>query len=122
MLQIMVDMVPYVTCKSKCSTTYTGYRELGEERQRLSEARDAMLGPKDERTREQVRFERGEVSAVRKGARAYPLGQTVQPIRKVGAPVAAAKVYEGELTTNQVTQKSFLEVRQNVHLTSVDYF
>lgn len=76
-----------------------------------------MFGPKSERTREKVYFEKGEVKRVNPLDRAYPMGQTVQRTRKVEAPVAAAKVYNGELTANQIMQKEFLQVCRKVYLT-----
>ena len=70
-----------------------------------------MLGPQAERTPQQVKFERSARARRSRGNdRAYGIGEMVQLSRKVEAPAAAAKVFEGELDEDQVTQKEFLEV------------
>ncbi|KAF7789175.1 hypothetical protein EIP86_000112 [Pleurotus ostreatoroseus] len=93
----------------------TTIRGLDEEKARLTKARDAILGPREERTTENVRFERSARAKRSRGNdRAYGIGEMVQLSRKVEAPAAASKVYEGELDEDQTIQKEFLEAAANV--------
>ncbi len=74
-----------------------------------------MLGPKEERTAESVKFERSShAQRARGNDRGYGIGELVQLSRKVDAPAAAVKVYEGQLDEEQETQKEFLTVRTSL--------
>ena len=70
-----------------------------------------MLGLKEERTAESVRFERStHAQRARGNDRGYGIGELVQLSRKVEAPAAAVKVYEGQLDEDQEIQKELLTV------------
>ncbi|KAF7792930.1 hypothetical protein EIP86_004033 [Pleurotus ostreatoroseus] len=82
---------------------------LEKERKRAEAVRDAALGPAEERTATQIRFERSTHAHRSRGDdRAYGIGPMVQRSRQVEAPPAAAKVYDGELDEDQVKQKELL--------------
>ncbi|KAJ3553559.1 hypothetical protein NM688_g3547 [Phlebia brevispora] len=88
---------------------YSARELLSPERDRLLQARDRILGERPDRTADQVRFERSRrARCVRKNDRAYGIGEMVQQTRRVEAPAAAAKVYNGELDEDQRDQKEFL--------------
>ena len=70
-----------------------------------------MFGPREERTREKVRFEHDPRAwPVNKSGRSYGMGHNVQHVRKVEAPAASVKVYDGELDEHQLRQQEFLAV------------
>ena len=86
-------------------------RHLDVERLRLGKARDALLGPREERSSTRVSFERSAHAKRSRGDdRAYGIGEMVQLARKVEAPAAASKIYEGELDEDQKRQQEFLTV------------
>ena len=51
-----------------------------------------------------------------KDDRSYGIGHNVQHVRKVEAPAASVKVYDGELDEHQLRQQEFLAVRNHILL------
>ena len=49
-----------------------------------------------------------------KDDRSYGIGHNVQHVRKVEAPAASVKVYDGELDEHQIRQQEFLAVRNHI--------
>lgn len=78
---------------------------------KLVDGRDGLIGERDERTPEEVKFERFGF-APRKDPlnRVSGFGAMVQRQRHVDAPPASVKVYDGALDTDQTHHKAFLSV------------
>lgn len=87
---------------------------------KLVKARDGLIGDRDERTPEEVKFERFGF-APRKDPlnRVSGFGAMVQRQRHVDAPPASVKVYDGALDADQTQHKAFLSVSRRLHSTSL---
>lgn len=100
---------------------YQCHRNLEIARKRLDEATQRMLGRREDRTAENVQFERSShAQRARGGDRGYGIAENVQLSRKVEAPAASVKVYEGQLDEDQQVQKEFLTVRAHANETYGD--
>lgn len=84
---------------------------LDAQRGLLDNARHQILGSREERTPEKIKFENDpRVKKVKPPGRCYGIGEMVKQPCATEAPPAAAKVYEGQLDEHQRSQKELLKV------------
>ena len=87
-------------------------RLIQAKRQEFEQARDDILGPREERTSEQVWFETDPRAKKvhTDGGRCYSLGHLVQQPRATEAPAATSKIYNEELDEFLRKRRRLLQV------------